>query len=207
MKKPFYVCGTCGQDFTRKYNAYRHNQNIHFGTAQIVPFFEYLVQRSSGKYLPCDPLSYRLKRRQNMFVHNENNNNTSKEQKSGSSTNPAYGSNGNRSRDTLYGTNNSLFNRSISNNVVNNNNPYAQLFNFMFSQQEPDKKAEESSLPEEAYRQAKVKLAEIEQLLITFYPQEFVRNVITGLIKRCNATGDYSILDEALENHRRRIAY
>jgi hypothetical protein len=201
MKKPSYVCSTCGQDFTRKYNAYRHNENIHFGTAQIVPFFEYLVQRSSGKYLPSDPFSYRLKR-QNMFVHNDNTR-YSKEQKSGSSTIPPYGSS---NRDTLYGTN-SFFNKSISDNTENTNNPYAQLFNCIFSQPGPDKKAEESSSPEEAHRQAKAKLAEIEQLLIPFYSQEVVRNVITGLIKRCNATGDYSILDEALENHRRNVAY
>jgi hypothetical protein len=196
MNKPSYVCATCGQDFTRKYNAYRHNQNTHVGTAQIVPFFEYLVQRSSGKYLPSDPLSYRLKRRQNLFVHNN------EEKKSGSSIIPPYGS----SNDKLYGTN-SFFNKLASNNMENTNNPYAQLFNYIFCQPKPDEKDKESLTPEEAHRQAKAKLAEIEQLLIPFYSQEFVRNIITGLIKRCNATGDYSILDEALKNHRRNVGY
>jgi transposase-like protein len=52
IKMPLYVCSTCGQDFTRKYNANRHNQNIHFGKAEIVRFLEYLVGRISGKYLP-----------------------------------------------------------------------------------------------------------------------------------------------------------
>ena len=37
-KKPSYVCCTCSQDFTRKYNANRHNQNIHFGKAEIVRY-------------------------------------------------------------------------------------------------------------------------------------------------------------------------
>jgi hypothetical protein len=196
MKKPSYVCSTCGQDFTRKYNAYRHNENIHFGTAPIVPFFEYLVQRSSGKYLPSNPLAYRLKRRQNLFIHNN------EEKKSDGSTIPPYGS----SRETLYGTN-SFFNKLASSNTENANNPYARLVNYIFSPLEPDKKAKESSSPEESHRQAKAKLAEIEQLLTPVYPQQFVRSVITGLIKRCNATGDYSILDEALENHKRNIGY
>lgn len=62
-KKPSYVCCTCSQDFTRKYNANRHNQNIHFGKAEIVRYFEYLIGRGSGKYLPADPLSYRNKKR------------------------------------------------------------------------------------------------------------------------------------------------
>jgi hypothetical protein len=49
IRKPLYVCSICAQDFTRKYNANRHNQNIHFDKAEIVRFLEYLVGRVSGK--------------------------------------------------------------------------------------------------------------------------------------------------------------
>jgi len=38
--------------------------------------------------------------------------------------------------------------------------------------------------------------------LIPFCPPEFVRNVITGLIDRCNVKGNYEGLDDALERHR-----
>jgi hypothetical protein len=77
-RKPSYVCCTCSQDFTRKYNANRHNQNIHFGKAEIVRYFEYLIGRGSGKYLPADPLSYRNKKRNKdkaaTFVHENDDN-------------------------------------------------------------------------------------------------------------------------------------
>lgn len=54
------------------------------------------------------------------------------------------------------------------------------------------------------HQAARIKLAEIEKVL-THYPAEFVRNVITGLTKQYDMTGDYSILDEALERHRRNV--
>ena len=52
---------------------------------------------------------------------------------------------------------------------------------------------------------AAIKLAEIEQLLTPRYPPEFVKNVIMGLTKQFNMTGDHSSLDEALERHRRNV--
>jgi hypothetical protein len=63
IKMPLYVCGTCSQHFTRRYNANRHNKNIHANRAEIARFLEYLIGRSIGKYLASDPLSYRSKRR------------------------------------------------------------------------------------------------------------------------------------------------
>ena len=50
---------------------------------------------------------------------------------------------------------------------------------------------------------ARIKLAEIEEVLTPYCPPEFVRNVIRGLTKQYNMTGNHSILDEALERHRR----
>ena len=57
-KKPSYVCCTCSQDFTRKYNANRHNQNIHFGKAEIVRYFEYLIGRDLESI--CQRILYRI---------------------------------------------------------------------------------------------------------------------------------------------------
>jgi hypothetical protein len=48
-------------------------------------------------------------------------------------------------------------------------------------------------------------LADIEQLLKPFCPLVYVQNVISGLIKRYKEPGDYSVLDRALENHRRNV--
>ena len=52
---------------------------------------------------------------------------------------------------------------------------------------------------------AAIKLAKIEQLLTPRYPTEFVKNVIMGLTKQFNMTGDHSSLDQALERHRRNV--
>ncbi len=52
---------------------------------------------------------------------------------------------------------------------------------------------------------ASLKLAEIEQVLKPHCPPTFVQNVITGLIKNCKETGDYSNFDRALENHKRNV--
>ena len=63
-----------------------------------------------------------------------------------------------------------------------------------------DKKVDRSS--QDKRMQAKAKLTEIGQILSPVYPLQFVQNVITELTNRYNATGDISILDTVLENHR-----
>jgi hypothetical protein len=59
MSRPSYVCAVCSEHFTRKYSAKRHNFNIHAGRSEIVPFIEYMVGRSSGRYLANHPSWYR----------------------------------------------------------------------------------------------------------------------------------------------------
>lgn len=58
---------------------------------------------------------------------------------------------------------------------------------------------------EDIYNQAKAKLSEIEQVLSPHYPQEIVQNIIEELVKTCNITGKYDILDEALKRHRSNV--
>jgi hypothetical protein len=57
--RPTYVCATCAEHFTRKYSGKRHNFNIHNGRSEIVPFIEYMVGRSSGRYLASHPSWFR----------------------------------------------------------------------------------------------------------------------------------------------------
>jgi hypothetical protein len=59
MSRANYVCTACSQHFTRKYSAKRHNFNIHSGRSEIVPYIEYMVGRSSGRYLASHPSWYR----------------------------------------------------------------------------------------------------------------------------------------------------
>jgi hypothetical protein len=95
------------------------------------------------------------------------------------------------------------FDKSVGNNRENVANPYPYLFDFSLLQPMLDKKVDKSS--EDKHMQAKAKLAEIKQILSPFCPPNFVRNVITGLTNKYDATWDISILNTALENHRRNV--
>lgn len=66
------VCATCGQGFTRKSSAARHNYNLHSGQAIIVKPYDYIVGRLNGEFSPGDPAAYRRDRRgpTNPFVNN-----------------------------------------------------------------------------------------------------------------------------------------
>jgi hypothetical protein len=57
-----YVCVTCGQDFTRKYSAYRHNQLVHREGGKIVRTLEYIIGRIKGEYFAADPVLFRRNR-------------------------------------------------------------------------------------------------------------------------------------------------
>lgn len=60
--------------------------------------------------------------------------------------------------------------------------------------------------PAAEQRQAKSKLSEIEEVLKPYCPPEYIQKVINRLIEECNRTGEYHILDEALENHRNNVS-
>src|SRR5215469_1641686 len=62
MSRPNYVCTACSEHFTRKYSANRHNFNIHGGSSEIVPYIEYMVGRSSDRYLTSHPSWHRKQR-------------------------------------------------------------------------------------------------------------------------------------------------
>ena len=55
------------------------------------------------------------------------------------------------------------------------------------------------------YNQARAKLSEIEQVLSPHYPLETVQNIIKELVKTCNSTRKYDMLDEALKRHRSNV--
>jgi hypothetical protein len=145
------------------------------------------VGRSSGKYLPSDPVAYRLKSRQNTPA-----NANIHRGKSGIPP-PLYGI----GTDELDWHNNLV---KSEGRRRDDNDPYRRLLDFALLEPTLNKKSREPSGDE--YIQARAKLAGIEQVLTPFCLPEFVPNVITGLIDRCNVRGNYVGLDEALERHR-----
>ncbi len=50
MGRTMYVCINCGQHFTRRYSSVRHNLKLHSNGGEVVPYLEYLVGRTSGRY-------------------------------------------------------------------------------------------------------------------------------------------------------------
>ena len=63
-----------------------------------------------------------------------------------------------------------------------------------------------SSRYSDEYKQARSKLFELEQLLTPFYPLQFIYNALNIIVRLCNMRGDYTTIDEALENHRNNIS-
>jgi hypothetical protein len=74
MSKVNYVCATCGQHFTRRCSANRHNNHFHFGNGIIVRFLEYIIGRINGQFLPppnnINDLSTKIIRK---WWHNKHN--------------------------------------------------------------------------------------------------------------------------------------
>jgi hypothetical protein len=66
-----WVCTICGDGFTRRTSAVRHNGNLHSGSGFIVRPFEYLVGRQNGTFSkPVDPLIFRKNKNANYFRNN-----------------------------------------------------------------------------------------------------------------------------------------
>lgn len=64
MVNKILVCTLCSQDFTRRYSADRHNQNLHHGQGKIVRMIDYVIGRIAGEYDAANPLAHRSRYKQ-----------------------------------------------------------------------------------------------------------------------------------------------
>jgi hypothetical protein len=69
---------TCAQDFTRGYDARRHNSEHHFKQARIVSFIEYLIGRTNGTLPPPSQSPPRLAAKNRKKILDFGNNNEQK---------------------------------------------------------------------------------------------------------------------------------
>jgi hypothetical protein len=203
-RKPLYACTIWSEDFTRRFNANRHNWKIHSGKAEIVKFIDYYIGRLSGKYLPADPLSYRIKNRNKnkaaTFVHekNDENNNNLYHEKSDPSymktqphiTEPP-------SQNGIYDKNNNNFSISIG-GIKTGNNPLNRMHYLNNLFRPSDQKAKELLQKQKI----KDKIEDIKGMLCDFHPPEGVQILVAELNNRFNATTDYTAFNEELENYR-----
>jgi len=62
FQKNNWSCAICGQGFTRKTSAKRHNKNLHNGNCVIIRTQEYIIGRLQGKFPDAiDPSEFRYK--------------------------------------------------------------------------------------------------------------------------------------------------
>ena len=192
-----YVCTICSQDFTRKGSGRRHNINLHSGTATIVRYIDYIIGRLSGHYSPSDPLLYRNKKKKHTNISSNNYDNRS------------------GFKVIADNTHDTGFCRNPADELIdhNNNNLDKQLLHhtdvFSLKSQQPlqNRAANTSSSSySEEYKQARSKLFELEQLLTPFCPPQIIYNTLNTIVRICNMRGDYTTIDDALENHRNNIS-
>jgi len=50
IDKQIWTCATCGQGFTRRPSADRHNINLHSGRALVIRTLEYIIGRVNGRF-------------------------------------------------------------------------------------------------------------------------------------------------------------
>jgi hypothetical protein len=193
-----YVCTICSQDFTRKGSGRRHNTNLHSSTATIVRYIDYMIGRISGHYLPSDPLLYRNKKKKHTNISSNNYDN---------------GSGFKVIADNTHDT--GFFCRNSTDELIdhNNNDVDKQFLHhthiFGLKSQHPMQNRAvntSSSSYSEEYKQARSKLFELEQLLTPFCSRQVIYNTLNIIVRHCNMRGDYTIIDEALENHRNNIS-
>ena len=98
-----------------------------------------------------------------------------------------------------------VFLREVDRQLVNYGNLYDMLSNGTDKMDKLDLNLPQEISSPERYLQGKATLAAIEQLLSPYYPQEFVRNVITCLTIEFDITRDLSSLNTAFENHLKNV--
>jgi hypothetical protein len=211
MSKVNYVCATCGEDFTRRYSANRHNNHFHFGNGIIVRLLEYIIGRTNGRF--PSPLS-------------ANNNNLSTRiirkwwHDNGSSSSPFNGNNNNGLRGsdgrftTIPDQTGDIFGcgtvgQSVKSN--NNNNMSKDIskiappppYNISPPLQSPSSLADkpahtkQSDIIEE-FQQRISKFAEIKTLLTPYLSYQNICNILQILNIQCISSGNNYFLDQML---------
>ena len=118
MVRITWVCATCGEHFTRKYSAIRHNNNLHAGNGLIVTLLDYIVGRASNQYLQSDP---RISKNHNPLIHDYTPRWPSKPvSQAGASNNRPYPANNNNNYNNNLYENSDLSYRYPTPNTINN---------------------------------------------------------------------------------------
>jgi hypothetical protein len=161
---------------------------------------EYLSGRMSGKYLPGNPLSYRMKNKSKnkaTFVHEyENDKNDFKQEKSNLSCNKTHLDNADQSKENKNDINDSNSNFKNTADGVPNIFTDMNYFNTLF--QPFDEKDKEIVLK----RKIQEMIKDIERMLCDFYTYERVQILIAEWNHRFDAATDYTQFHRELNDYR-----
>jgi hypothetical protein len=186
--KDTWACTICGDGFTRRSTANRHNRNLHVGNGMIVRPYEYIIGRQNGSFPePTDPLLFR---KTNKKTQNSNTNNAAYPVCS----HGIYNNNRNSEKDynnyNTYGMHPSF--------PLPNRPPLPVLQQESFHKPVHDDK--QRVYPKPLERTSKmVKLAEFERLSYKFYPGQKAEVVTRMVYSYVFDLGDESFLDDQLK--------
>jgi hypothetical protein len=173
MGRITWVCATCGEHFTRKYSASRHNNNLHSGNGLIVTLLDYIVGRASQQYLPSDT---RTSKNHNPLIHDDT---------PGWSSKPV--SQGIADNNRPYPANN---NNNNNNNMYENSDPFQYY-------PTPNAITNADDKPVDKVQYRKRKYDEIRTLVAKYYIPEAVEKILLVVIGYMYV-GDDRLLDEQL---------
>jgi hypothetical protein len=194
MSKPLFVCVTCAQDFTREFDAKRHNSNHHLSKAKIMSFLEFLIGRANETLPPPSQMPPRLTAKNKKMMLDRKDSDEQKNAKNrfiflqdaaaattphdSPRTPPEHIEKDILKQPSRYGL-------KINTSLHNTGTP--------------------SCCCEDRIRKANKKLFDLEVLLCPYADPSYIKNLIESIVRRCNEFGDYGHVDECYKNHRNGI--
>jgi hypothetical protein len=214
MSKMNYVCATCGQDFTRRCSANRHNNHFHFGNGIIVRTLEYIIGRINGQFPPPSSANNNSSNRiiKKWWWHNNSNYNSSRLFAGNNYNNNALrGGSGGNGRFTVVPDQigNALGCGTVgqpvksNNNVSIDNSKIAPPYNINPRLQSPSQLSDKPAHTNQSdifgeFQQRISKLAEIKTLLTPYLSHQDIHNMLTLLTIECISSGNTYFLDQIL---------
>jgi hypothetical protein len=196
MANPNYVCTACSQTFTRKWRGKIHKRDIHEEGSQIVSMIDYIVGRTSGRYLPSDPALFRRKKGSKNRLGNH-----TEDRKSASGV----------ASDNLSRSNEHAVNEDKG--VLNKNHYGREHFSYFMDTGSPSSISTQQSngssspYPIEETQEATIKLAEIKKLASKYRSPREVKDLLSEIMQACLVRGNNNTIDMALDSLRKAIAY
>jgi hypothetical protein len=217
MSKINYVCATCGQDFTRRSSANRHNNRFHFGNGIIVRTLEYIIGRINGQFLPLPSSANNNSSNRIIKKWWHSNSNYDNSPFTGNN-NTLSGGDGSRFTTIPDQIGDALGCRNAGQPVKGNNNVYKNIsriaspYKLNTTLQSPSQLSNKPSHTKqsdifEEFQQRISKFAEIKTLLTPYLSHQDICNILQILNIECISSGNNNFLDQMLIQVRQTVKF